>query len=148
MSQQYAPPVDQIPKRKHRKWPWMVGAVALIVVGAAVANNGSNASYDPTSVASSSAQSSAANSNVKITKFSTDKSIGVTTIEGTFQNDGSEKSYVQIEGVVLDKDGNQVDTFLANTTNLAANKLWKWKASAMVSSNDAAKAQIKNVSSD
>lgn len=153
MSQPYAPPVQSPDQRKHRKWPWLVGAVALIVVGAAVVNGGSKSDTDTATVTSTGTSSSVARapapkSNVKITKFKTDSTTGITDIEGTYKNDGDDKSYVQIEGVILDSDGNQVDTFLANTTNLSANQTWKWKSSSMVANaKDAVKAQIKAVSS-
>lgn len=129
-----------------------IAGVVLVAAVASAASSGdpNTVSADATTGSSSStsaqaAQAPAAKSNVKITKFKTDDTLGITNIEGTFQNDGDAKSYVQIEGVLLDKDGNQVDTFLTNTTNLAAGKLWKWKTSAFTT--DAVKAQVKDVSS-
>ncbi len=50
-------------------------------------------------------------------------------IEGTVDNKSDKDySYVQIEFVCYDKDGNNVGTALDNTNNLLAGETWKFKA--------------------
>ena len=51
------------------------------------------------------------------------------TISGTFTNNSDrEVSYVQLTYRLLDADGNQLGTALANTNNLAAGATWKFEA--------------------
>lgn len=51
------------------------------------------------------------------------------TISGTFTNNSDhEVSYVQLTYRLLDADGNQLGTALANTNNLAAGGAWKFEA--------------------
>lgn len=50
-------------------------------------------------------------------------------ITGTLTNNtDKEKSYIQIEYVLYDADGNQVGTALANTNHLKAGGSWKFEA--------------------
>ena len=50
-------------------------------------------------------------------------------VEGTVKNlKNRDFSYVQIEFVCYDKDGNNIGTALDNTNNLLANETWKFKA--------------------
>lgn len=50
-------------------------------------------------------------------------------VEGTVKNENDrEYSYVQIEFVCYDKQGNNVGTALDNTNNLLGNQTWKFKA--------------------
>ena len=56
-------------------------------------------------------------------------SIGEHYIEGTVKNEtDKEYSYVQIEFVCYDADGNNLGTAIDNTNNLLANETWKFKA--------------------
>lgn len=51
------------------------------------------------------------------------------TISGTFTNNSDQEvSYVQLTYRLLDADGNQLGTALANTNNLAAGGAWKFEA--------------------
>jgi len=55
-------------------------------------------------------------------------------IEGIVKNKkDKDYSYVQIEFVCYDKDGNNLGTALDNTNSLLANQTWKFKATAMIS---------------
>ena len=50
-------------------------------------------------------------------------------VEGTVKNlKDKDFSYVQIEFVCYDKDGNNIGTALDNTNNLLSNETWKYKA--------------------
>ena len=44
-------------------------------------------------------------------------------------NTDSEKSYIQVNYILYDKDGNQIGTALANTNNLKDGGSWKFEAS-------------------
>lgn len=64
----------------------------------------------------------------EITNEYTD-SVGTHYIEGTVTNSNDKEfSYVQIEFVCYDKDGNNLGTALDNTNNLGASETWKFKA--------------------
>lgn len=55
-------------------------------------------------------------------------------IEGSIRNNKSKDySYVQIEFVCYDKEGNNLGTAIDNTNNLLGNQTWKFKAMAMFS---------------
>lgn len=50
-------------------------------------------------------------------------------IEGTVTNNkDKDYSYVQIEFICYDKDGNNLGTAIDNTNNLLGNQTWKFKA--------------------
>ena len=50
-------------------------------------------------------------------------------IEGVLANNTSQEfSYVQIDFICYDKDGNNLGTALDNTNNLLGNQTWKFKA--------------------
>ena len=75
-------------------------------------------------------------------------SIGAHYIEGTVKNSNDkEYSYVQIEFVCYDKDGNNVGTALANTNNLGSNESWKFKAMLMSTSGEADHCDFKEITS-
>ena len=46
-------------------------------------------------------------------------------------NTDAEKSYISVEYVLYDADGNQIGTALANTSNLKAGGTWKYEASSL-----------------
>lgn len=57
-------------------------------------------------------------------------------VEGNVKNNGSKNySYVSIEFVCYDSNGNNIGTALDSTTNLLAKESWKFKAM-LLSSND------------
>lgn len=57
-----------------------------------------------------------------------------------------EKSYIQIEYVLYDADGNQVGTALANTNHLKAGGSWKFEALGTVSPDQVASWERSDVS--
>lgn len=67
-------------------------------------------------------------------------------ITGTLTNNsGKDISYVQVEYVLLDSDGNQIGTGFANTNNLAKDGSWKFKALASSSGGDPASYRLADV---
>ena len=68
-------------------------------------------------------------------------------ITGTLTNNtDKEKSYIQIEYVLYDVDGNQVGTALANTNHLKAGGSWKFEALGTVSPDQVASWERSDVS--
>lgn len=83
----------------------------------------------------------------KITNEYTD-SIGTHYIEGTVTNSNDKEfSYVQIEFVCYDKDGNNLGTALDNTNNLGANETWKFKAMGLFSDSTVDHCDYKEITS-
>lgn len=83
----------------------------------------------------------------EITKEYTD-SIGSHYIEGTVKN-GTDKeySYVQIEFVCYDKDGNNIGTAIDNTNNLLGNETWKFKAMGFFTDDEVDHCNFKEITS-
>ena len=68
-------------------------------------------------------------------------------ITGTLTNNtDKENSYIQIEYVLYDADGNQVGTALANTNHLKAGGSWKFEALGTVSPDQVASWERSDVS--
>ena len=68
-------------------------------------------------------------------------------ITGTLTNNtDKEQSYIQIEYVLYDADGNQVGTALANTNHLKAGGTWKFEALSTVSPDQVASWERSDVS--
>lgn len=68
-------------------------------------------------------------------------------IAGTLTNNtDKEQSYIQIEYVLYDADGNQVGTALANTNHLKAGGTWKFEAISTVSPDQVASWERSDVS--
>ncbi len=68
-------------------------------------------------------------------------------ITGTLTNNtDKEQSYIQIEYVLYDADGNQVGTALANTNHLKAGGTWKFEAMSTVSPDQVASWERSDVS--
>ena len=61
-------------------------------------------------------------------------------------NTDKEQSYIQIEYVLYDADGNQVGTALANTNHLKAGGTWKFEAISTVSPDQVASWERSDVS--
>lgn len=73
-------------------------------------------------------------------------SIGTHYIEGIVKNENDkEYSYVQIDFVCYDKDGNNLGTAMDNTNNLGANETWKFKAMLLSTSGEASRCEFKEV---
>lgn len=104
-------------RSKQKKIPTFI-VVLIIIIGiiAIVSTTASNIEEEK------------ANFTYEVTNEYTDI-IGTHYIEGTVRNGNEKKySYVQIEFVCYDKDGNNLGTALDNTNNLGANETWKFKA--------------------
>ena len=68
-------------------------------------------------------------------------------ITGTLTNNtDKEKSYIQIEYVLYDADGNQVGNALANTNHLKAGGTWKFEATGTASPDQVASWERSDVS--
>ncbi len=68
-------------------------------------------------------------------------------ITGTLTNNtDKEQSYIQIEYVLYDADGNQVGTALANTNHLKTGGTWKFEAMSTVSPDQVASWERSDVS--
>lgn len=73
-------------------------------------------------------------------------SIGTHYIEGIVKNENDkEYSYVQVDFVCYDKDGNNLGTAMDNTNNLGANESWKFKAMLLSTSGEADHCEFKEV---
>lgn len=69
-------------------------------------------------------------------------------IEGTVTNNRSRNySYVQIEFVCYDFNGNNIGTAVDNTNNLLANETWLYKAMLLSSNNDVSYCNFYKISS-
>ena len=69
-------------------------------------------------------------------------------IEGTVQNNtDKEYSYVQIEFVCYDADGNNLGTAIDNTNNLLGNETWKFKAMGMFTDENVDHCDFKEITS-
>lgn len=67
-------------------------------------------------------------------------------IEGIVTNKkDKDYSYVQIEFVCYDKDGNNLGTALANTNNLLGNETWKYKAMGMFTNQKVGHCDFKEI---
>ncbi|MEG2210926.1 MAG: FxLYD domain-containing protein, partial [Raoultibacter sp.] len=65
-----------------------------------------------------------------------DKGYGMYGVSGAFTNvTDKEIGYVQISYSLLDAEGAQVGTVLANTSNLGAGAVWKYEAMGSASGN-------------
>lgn len=113
---------------------WVIAIIVFFVLVAVASSGGESDSSK-----SSSGNGKSTTSPDKTEKFSytIDKSymgdynIGY-YIEGTVKNNkDKDYSYVEIEFVCYDAEGNNIGTALDNTNNLLANQTWKYKASFM-----------------
>lgn len=69
------------------------------------------------------------------------------SITGTLKNNtDSEVSYIGLTYNLYDKDGNQIDTAYANTTNLAAGGSWKFEAFGTSAKDEVASYKLTDVS--
>ena len=104
-------------RKKQRKIPKWISIIIFFIIIIAIASTVAN-----------NAEKELENFSYEVTNEYTDV-IGSHYIEGTVKNSNDkEYSYVQIEFVCYDKDGNNIGTALDNTNNLGANETWKFKA--------------------
>lgn len=77
-----------------------------------------------------------------------DNGYGSYSITGTFTNtSGKELSYVQVQYRLLDADGAQIGTALANTNNLPDGSPWKFEAIYFSTDSEPASFELAEVSS-
>ncbi len=112
-------------------WIIVVGVIIAlgIIIGSSSNNNGGNANNGGNSTEAAE----------KFTYTITDKYYDGFSyyIEGTVKNNRDKNySYVQIEFICYDKDGNNLGTAIDNTNNLLGNQTWKFKAMAFFSDED------------
>ena len=113
--------VCPICKKKLGMPKWLVILIVLLVIGIGVAASGNS-------------DDSAKGETEKKERFTYvisseyDNSFSH-YIEGTVTNNNDKDySYVQIEFICYDKDGNNLGTAIDNTNNLLGNQTWKFKA--------------------
>lgn len=108
-----------------RVWFWII--IVLLVVAVA-SNGGSQDNASLSSTDTSSSQPSEPFSYTIDKSYLGDYDVGY-YIEGSVTNNKSKDySYVQIEFVCYDKEGNNLGTAFDNTNNLLGNQTWKYKA--------------------
>lgn len=94
------------------------------------APSGEAASGDASAEAASDAVENEADYAISGEKLTSD--YGLAKITGTLTNNtGADVDYVQVEYVLYDKDGAQIDTAYANTANLKKDGVWKFEASSV-----------------
>ena len=107
------------------KWLIVLGVLIILGVIVSVSSNGENDVKEKNS--SNTEKNEKAKFEYEITNQYHDSFAYY--IEGTVKNNTSKDySYVQIEFVCYDKDGNNLGTAIDNTNNLLANENWKYKA--------------------
>ncbi|MBC8138808.1 MAG: hypothetical protein H8F28_23260 [Fibrella sp.] len=130
----YAPP----PPPKKSPWPWILGlgcgipTVLLIGCIAFTAQVAKKVASDP----EFQQEMKKLNTNTVKDKITYDpatfKMASTTTgfeITGSIKNKTTEElPYLQIRLAILDKNGEQIDTAIANTSPVAPNAVWKFKA--------------------
>lgn len=142
-------------KKQKSTWIVIVIIIAIIgVIGAAVQNDPSFKAQEGN--VNNNSQSGETTTTTAASKFTYqidkqyvgDYDIGY-YIEGFVKNNtNKEYSYIQIEFVCYDKDGNNLGTALDNSNNLLANQTWKFKAMFMGSnSKDVAKCEYHDITS-
>lgn len=130
----------------------ILGVIVVLVVVGAVGSMGGNSSDSSTGDA---AKSTDQTQQVEEQKepYTVSDETGDTSnqfaykITGTLTNNtDKEQSYIQIEYVLYDADGNQVGTALANTNHLKAGGTWKFEALSTVSPDQVASWERSDVS--
>jgi flagellar basal body-associated protein FliL len=146
---------DDAPKKGHKGLKIAVIVIVLLVVIGALASGGKGSSSSggttesaTTSQDSAASQDSSASQSQAAPKedYTISEEAADTSsqydyaITGILTNNTDKTlSYIQVEYVLYDADGNQVGTALANTNNLKAGGTWKYKASSLVDTSKVAK---------
>lgn len=116
-------------KKKQGKSKLLIAIIVVVVIAIIASVSGGNDS---------------GNNDNKVEKFSYEVTkqyaddYGISYyIEGSVKNNkDKDYSYVQIEFVCYDAEGNNLGTAIDNTNNLLGNQTWKYKASALFSDSD------------
>ena len=110
-------------KKKQGKHKLLIVFIIIIIIGIIVAIAG---------VDGESEENNKEKFSYTITSSAPDKANFAYYIEGVVTNNlDKDYSYVQIEFICYDKDGNNLGTALANTNNLLGKQTWKYKAMGM-----------------
>lgn len=122
-------------KQKHiLRWV-VLGIFAVIIIGA-VAGGGEDIAEEG-KVSKEETNQSSEKFTYEITNEYADEFGLSYYIEGSVKNNrDKEYSYVQIEFVCYDSDGNNLGTAIDNTNNLLGNETWKFKAMTMFSDSE------------
>ena len=111
---------------------WLIVIIFLILFGIIIANNSDNTVSDGN--LSSRNSEPVEKFTYEISNEYSDEFNFSYYIEGSVKNNKSKDySYVQIEFVCYDADGNNLGTAMDNTNNLLGNQTWKFKATALFS---------------
>lgn len=128
--------------------------VVLVIIGAvgSIGGNSSDSSAGDTSTAAEATQQTEGKEEPQEPYTIADEVEDTSNqfaykITGTLTNNtDKEKSYIQIEYVLYDADGNQVGTALANTNHLKAGGSWKFEALGTASPDQVASWERSDVS--
>lgn len=128
--------------------------VVLVIIGAvgSIGGNSSDSSAGDTSTAAEATQQTEGKEEPQEPYTIADEAEDTSNqfaykITGTLTNNtDKEKSYIQIEYVLYDADGNQVGTALANTNHLKVGGSWKFEALGTVSPDQVASWERSDVS--
>lgn len=133
----------------------VLGVIVVLVIIGAVGSMGGNSSDSPagdTSTAAEATQLTEGKEEPQEPYTIADEAEDTSNqfaykITGTLTNNtDKEKSYIQIEYVLYDADGNQVGTAFANTNHLKAGGSWKFEALGTVSPDQVASWERSDVS--
>lgn len=121
-------------KKKQGKPKWLIALIVIVVIMIIASVAGGNEENAKEGNVSNGDNKPTEKFTYEVTKQYADE-YGVSYyIEGSVKNNkDKDYSYVQIEFVCYDVDGNNLGSAVDNTNNLLGNQTWKFKAMAMFS---------------
>ena len=116
--------------RKNQGIPkWAIFLIIIVVIGIFAASSGGSKSGNANNGNAENGGSSEKQERFTYTVTSEYNDTFSHYIEGTVKNNkDKDYSYVQIEFICYDKDGNNLGTAIDNTNNLLGQQTWKFKA--------------------
>lgn len=116
--------------RKKQGMPrWAIFLIVIVVIGVLAASSGDSNSGNASNGNAENSGSSEKQERFTYTVTSEYNNTFSHYIEGTVKNNrDKDYSYVQIEFICYDKDGNNLGTAVDNTNNLLGQQTWKFKA--------------------
>ncbi len=121
-------------KKKQGKPKWLIVLIVIIAIMIIASVAGGNEDNAKEGNVSNGDNKPAEKFTYEVTKQYADEYGMSYCIEGSVKNNkDKDYSYVQIEFVCYDADGNNLGTAIDNTNNLLGNQTWKFKAMAMFS---------------
>ena len=122
---------------------WLIVIIVLFILGI-IASAGSNDNSEKVKEKNTSSETTSTDDNSSKAKFEYEVTSQYADeygfsyyIEGTVANNTEKDySYLQIEFICYDADGNNLGTALDNTNNLLAGQTWKYKAMFMGSDSE------------